>query len=56
MENCGGRGGSVNIIDRIEEQDVIVKIQTHLREKELHTPPLPFSAGSKHQTDLSWKC
>jgi len=44
IDVCGRCGGSVKIIACIEDQDVIDKILTHLRDKEQDTPTLPHLA------------
>lgn len=38
IEVCGRCGGSVRVITSIEDQDVIDRILTHLRQKEQETP------------------
>jgi hypothetical protein len=42
IEVCGRCGGSVRIIACIEDQDVIDRILTHLRQKEQETPVRPL--------------
>ena len=42
IEVCGRCGGSVRVIASIEDQDIIDRILTHLRDKELATPSLPL--------------
>ena len=40
IEACGRCGGSLKVIACIEDQDIIDRILTHLRDKELATPSL----------------
>jgi hypothetical protein len=42
IEVCGRCGGSVRVIASIEDQDVIDRILTHLRQKEQETPTRPL--------------
>ena len=42
IEVCGRCGGSVRVIACIEDQDVIDRILTHLRQKERETPTRPL--------------
>jgi hypothetical protein len=42
IEVCGRCGGSVRVIASIEDQDVIDRILTHLRQKERETPTRPL--------------
>ncbi len=42
IEVCGRCGGSVRVIASIEDQDVIDRILTHLRQKEQETPTWPL--------------
>jgi hypothetical protein len=42
IEVCGRCGGSVRVIACIEDQDVIDRILTHLRQKEQETPTRPL--------------
>jgi ribosomal protein S27E len=42
IEVCGRCGGSVRVISSIEDQDVIDRILTHLRQKEQETPTRPL--------------
>ena len=42
IEVCGRCGGSVRVIACIEDQDIIDRILTHLRQKEQETPTRPL--------------
>ena len=42
IEVCGRCGGSVRVIASIEDQDVIDRILTHLRQQEQQTPTRPL--------------
>ena len=42
IEVCGRCGGSVRVISSIEDQDIIDRILTHLRQKEQETPTRPL--------------
>lgn len=42
IETCGRCGGTVKVIACIEDQDIIDRILTHLRDKEQDIPGLPL--------------